>query len=217
MGVDSVNGGMAYTSYVQSTLLQSTQNIGSAQDTDGDSDKGKVGGKQGGVAANPFMNSVMQTLNQLGIAPTLQPNAPQAAGSAANTGSENTLLGDNKDNQALPAFMYSLVQALNQNAQGTQTQAAGSTASTTDTYGNLSANLQNLLQSLNSNTSGTNTSTSQLNSAFQHLVETLTGGSGSTTGGLTSLSEFLQTLVQNLPNSQGTNESGVGAILSTTA
>ncbi|KWT92015.1 hypothetical protein [Candidatus Magnetominusculus xianensis] len=212
MAVDSVNGGMTYTGYIQSTLLQSTQNTGAIRDTNGDNDKGKIEGSKGGGQNNAFLNSVMQTLNQLGIAPTLQPGAPQAPTSTANTGGENTQSGDNKDNQALPAFMYSLFQAISQNSQGT---------SPSDT--NLTSSLQNILQNLNSNTPDTpdtpdtqEASASQLNSAFQNLVQTLQGGSSS--GSLSSLQAFLQTLIQNLSNQpqQGANALGVGNIVDTT-
>ncbi|MBF0487485.1 MAG: hypothetical protein HQK98_04925 [Nitrospirae bacterium] len=221
MAVDSVNGGVAYTSYLQSTLLQVTQNTGTTQGADGNNDNGKVGGSKGGGHNNAFVNSIMETLSQLGITPNIQSGSTPATTSAADTGNDNTQSGANSDKQALHAFMHSLFHALNQNAPAAQAQTAtGGAPSASDNYANLTTNLQNLLQSLNSSTAGGGNS--QLNSAFKNLIQTLqansgaTGAGNATSGSLTSLQAFLQALIQNLPNQQqGVSAIGSGNILNT--
>ncbi|MBF0555634.1 MAG: hypothetical protein HQK96_13935 [Nitrospirae bacterium] len=211
MAINSIDevaavGGVAHTSYMQylqSILLQPIQNTGTAMGTGGGI--GTVGGSAGGGQNHAFVNSVVETLSQLGIIQNPQagatPSATPAATSAADTGSEQ---------QALRAFIHSLFHALDQNAQGTQPPAGG----TAPSPANMAADLQNLIQAITLNTGGITGLDSLLGNDFLNMIQTLQSNNASSTPGSqtassTTLQTFLEALIQNLPTQQqGTDELG---------
>ncbi|MEO5356339.1 MAG: hypothetical protein H7844_03455 [Nitrospirae bacterium YQR-1] len=244
MAVDGISGSVVYSSFQLSISMQSTQTTISAVDKDGDNDSGKVGGpKGGGGQMRAFMDSVMQTLDQLGFGPQGRgPNAPKAATSTAPTDNDSNndsgKPGTDNVKQALNAFLHSMFKALKQDTTGNQVsgnsnsdntnnsgnsgKAAAAAHLLSDGYGNMTSKLQNLLKSLNPDSSGTNTNTADLNSTFQNLIDSLTKEKApdSPTGNQPNLQTFLQTLIQNLASRSNQTPgavNSVGNIVSTEA
>jgi hypothetical protein len=100
----------------------------------------------------------MQMLTQLGLNAAGQTGASGASGAADSDGDSDGSVAraaQSRTGQALAAFLHTLFQTLGQNSQASgsapDNDSSNSTASAVNcSYGGLTANLQNLLQSLNS-------------------------------------------------------------------
>jgi hypothetical protein len=192
----SIDPSGASASFQLSQLTSGAQRGVGGVDSDGDNDGSSAVRRPG--RGHAFMQSVLQTLSQLGLT---APN--QDAGSA--TGDQQSV------GQALHAFMHSLFHALrgSESAQGSEhnsaSQSEGNASASQPNYGDLTSALQTLLQNLTSaaDAPAANGSESDLQTAFQNLVQALgtSGSSGSSTP--PTLQGFVQTLLQDLSNKGG--------------
>jgi len=202
---------------VFSSVVSSTQQVGTlASDTD------DVSGTQGPAGSfRSLLQSVLRTLNQLGLTAGAPQPAPAGGSSAASVAADSggAPLAAADVRHALHAFMHSLFQALRQESGGDQGSSAGGTPQSG--YANLTSDLQGLLQDLSS--AGSNSSSaavSNLKTAFQNLLQALEGGSSSSSAATQpTLQTFVQDLLQNLSGerstSPATSTQAVGGIVNT--
>jgi hypothetical protein len=197
--------------------VQQTTPGGTGQDSDGD--KGGVGGvrRSHGGEFRSFLDSVFQTLDQLGMVPPTDAAGASDAASASLTskgGDSTGAVGASTDvRQAFHSFLHSLFQALRQ-ADGSDQSDGGkggngtSAVGATGGYSNLGSNLESVLKAVSA---GGDT---ELGSAFQNLAQSL-AASGAAGSGQVSLQAFLQNLLQNLQGAGSNPVSTLGNVVNT--
>lgn len=227
MSIPGINSSAVWSLYQTGGMAQNSaigQGMrGPDQDGDGPGRPGAPGRPGGG----PLMQSVMQTLADMGIM------AAPVAASGSSSGMDGSSDSSNAANnpalgEALHAFMHSLFQALNQNTasvggESAQNAVAGATPSAALSpaagYQALDSRLQGLSQSL---ASGNGSSASDaLSAAFQNLLLALPDDEEKKKK---DLQAFLMHLMQNMqqgaaiPGMGGAGGmSGMGSFISTSA
>ena len=220
----------AIGSVTSSYLTQNINNVNSASFNPGTSAVAGAGGRHH-HSGGKFLQDVTQALQSLGLNMPGASNNPtatsgsSAAGAAASTATSAT---SSNAQQALQTFMYDLHQALSGQPQSAVTAGSGANtnsngnAGTQNPYGDFTANIQNLLGSLNSSSASSAAGgidiQSKLQTDFNNLVNVLGGSTASsaTTSPSTaspSLQSFLQQLEANVAN-MSSSTSGVGALFS---
>jgi hypothetical protein len=197
---------------------QSATGIGqsSKKDRDGDHDGSSVSGNGGGGA---FLQNVLQTLQSMGInLPVTAKTDATGVGTSSDQSANDQTSGIKSLSpdvrKALHTFMHDLRHALKQESSS----AVANSSSPANGYNQFSADLQNLIGSLNNPSATGSTGSSNpvggaLKTDFSNLLQALGGNAQASTGNTPSLKDFLGQLESKL----GGQDGSPGSLINTTA
>lgn len=199
----------AISSPSASYLTQNIQSVNTQVKADNDSDKNSSEASsitRTDGATGSFVQSVIQSLQGLGLNVSGISNSEAAAVTGASSASEaNT-------SKALQTFLHDLYQTLTQGSVDSQTSSDSSNndngmntpSVSLQAYNDPSVNLQNLISSLSNETTGNSGNNNVLQTDFTNLVQSLNDSSstdGSTSSSTTAtLQDFLKQLSSNTEN-----------------